>query len=154
MRLQDHQKDFLPQHKVKFTKISSSSHVDHPELKPFSTSCNKFDSIRGLDEFIQKTDLFVTSIHNGMNTFLGCVKFEFTIVNEASLVVEPLALIPIMYSKRFVMMGDYYQLNPIIKSYEADKKGMSISLFRKLCEKHPYKVMILRESYTMNETIA
>ena len=43
-----------------------------------------------------------------MNTFLGCVKFEFTIVNEASLVVEPLALIPLMYSKRFVMMGDYY----------------------------------------------
>ena len=52
------------------------------------------------------------------------------------------------------MMGDYYQLNPVIKSYEADKKGMSISLFRKLCERHPYKVMILRETYHMNETIA
>lgn len=88
-----------------------------------------------------------------MNTFFGCVKFEFTIVNEASLVVEPLALIPLMYSKRFVMLGDYYQLNPVIKSFEADKKGMSISLFRKLCEKHPYKVMILRQTYTMNETI-
>jgi DNA replication ATP-dependent helicase Dna2 len=52
------------------------------------------------------------------------------------------------------MLGDYYQLNPVIRSYEADKKGMSISLFRKLCERHPYKVMILRQSYTMNENIA
>ena len=51
-------------------------------------------------------------------------------------------------------MGDYYQLNPIIKSFEADKKGMSISLFRKLSEKHPYKVMILRQSYIMNDAIA
>ena len=68
--------------------------------------------------------------------------------------VEPVSLIPILNSKRFIMMGDYYQLNPIIKSYEADKKGMSISLFRKLCERHPYKVCILRYSYTMNENIA
>lgn len=68
--------------------------------------------------------------------------------------VEPVSIIPIMYSKRFIMIGDYYQLNPMIKSYEADKKGMSISLFRKLCEKHPYKVCILRQSYTMNESIA
>jgi DNA replication ATP-dependent helicase Dna2 len=68
--------------------------------------------------------------------------------------VEPLSIAPILYSKKFVMIGDYYQLNPVIKSYEADKKGMSISLFRKLCEKHPYKVMILRYSYSMNENIA
>lgn len=68
--------------------------------------------------------------------------------------VEPLSLVPLMYGKRFVMLGDYYQLNPMIKSYEADKKGMSISLFRKLCEKYPYKVMILRQSYVMNDGIA
>jgi len=72
------------------------------------------------------------------------LKFDYAIINEASLIVEPLALLPIMHSKRFMMLGDYYQLNPVIKSYEADKKGMSISLFRKLCERHPYKVMILR----------
>jgi superfamily I DNA and/or RNA helicase len=89
-----------------------------------------------------------------MSTFLGCVKFDFKIVNEASLKVKPLALIPIIYAKRFVIIENYYQLNPVIKSYEADRKGMSNSLFRKLCEKHPYKVMILRESFIMNETIA
>jgi DNA replication ATP-dependent helicase Dna2 len=75
-------------------------------------------------------------------------------MNEASLIVEPVAIIPILYSKKFILIGDYYMHNPTIKSYEADKKGMSISLFRKLCEKHPYKVCILRTTYTMNDSIA
>jgi DNA replication ATP-dependent helicase Dna2 len=86
----------------------------------------------------------VTSIYNTTNTFLGCIKFDCCIINEASLIVEPLSIIPILYAKKFIMLGDYYQLNPVIKSFEADRKGMSISLFRKLSEKHPYKVMILR----------
>ena len=96
----------------------------------------------------------VTQVFNVTNTFFGCIKYDFCIMNEASLMVEPISLVPIMYCKRFVMLGDYYQLNPVIRSFDADKKGMSISLFRKLCEKHPYKVMILRQSYVMNDGIA
>jgi len=65
--------------------------------------------------------------------------------------VEPLALGPILFAKRFVMFGDYYQLNPVVKSPDAEKKGMSISLFRRLCERHPYKVVILRKQYRMND---
>ena len=129
-------------------------HSENPHIRPYTNTCSKFKSIRELDEFIQDNDLFVTNINSSLSTFLGCVKFDFTIINEASLIVEPLALIPILYSQKFIMLGDYYQLNPVIKSYEADKKGMSISMFRKLCERHPYKVMILRESYNMNEVIA
>jgi len=41
----------------------------------------------------------------------------------------------------------------VIKSSEAEKRGMSISLFRKLCEQHPYKVVILRKQYRMNDHI-
>ena len=75
-------------------------------------------------------------------------------MNEASLVVEPVAVGPLLNAKRFVMVGDYYQLNPIVKSGEAEKRGMGISLFRKLCEQHPYKVVILRKQYRMNDHIA
>jgi len=76
------------------------------------------------------------------------------LLNEASLVVEPLAIGPLLFAKKFVMFGDYYQLNPMVKSAEAEKRGMSISLFRRLCEQHPYNVVILRKQYRMNDHIA
>ena len=43
------------------------------------------------------------------------------------------------------MIGDYYILNPTVKNMDAEKRGMSISLFRKLTEKYPYEVAILKK---------
>ena len=87
------------------------------------------------------------------NQFFGCFEFDFCILMEASLVVEPLAVGALLLARKFVMYGDYYQLNPIVKSAEAEKRGMSISLFRRLCEMHPYQVVILRKQYRMNDHI-
>ena len=56
-------------------------------------------------------------------------------------------------AKKVVMVGDYYTLNPVVKSAEADAMGYSVSLFRRLCELHPHKVVILRQSYTMSEAL-
>lgn len=103
---------------------------------------------------IEETDLVVASVNNVFNQFFGCFKFDYCLLNEASLVVEPLAIGPLLFAKKFVMFGDYYQLNPMVKSAEAEKRGMSISLFRRLCEQHPYNVVILRKQYRMNDHIA
>jgi DNA replication ATP-dependent helicase Dna2 len=79
------------------------------------------------------------------NSFFNCLRFEFCILDEASLITEPLSLAPVMMASRFIMLGDYYLLNPLVKSAEADKKGMSVSLFRKLSEKHPYDVIVMKK---------
>ena len=100
---------------------------------------------------MQSTDLVVTSCMNVFSHYLSCFEFDFCLVNEASLMFEPIALGTLLFAKRFVMFGDYYQLNPVVKSPEAEKRGMSISLFRRLCERHPYKVVILRKQYRMND---
>ena len=47
------------------------------------------------------------------------------------------------------MIGDYYQLNPLIKSSLAEKKGMGISLFEKLCKRHPKSMTIFKKQYRM-----
>lgn len=79
------------------------------------------------------------------NAFFGCFQFDYCILNEASLITEPLSVGPILIAKKFVMIGDYYILNPIVKNSDAEKRGLSISLFRKLCEKYPYDVIILKK---------
>lgn len=51
------------------------------------------------------------------------------------------------------MIGDYYQLNPLVKSILAEKKGMGISLFEKLCKTHPTCATVLKKQYRMNKDI-
>jgi hypothetical protein len=41
------------------------------------------------------------------------------------------------------MIGDYFQLSPLIKSKLAKKKEFDISLFEKLCKKNPSKMTFL-----------
>ena len=75
-------------------------------------------------------------------------------MDEASQVTEPLAIGPILRANKFIMLGDYYQLNPQIRSDVAEKKGMSVSLFEKLCKQHPMHCSILKTQYRMNTDIA
>jgi DNA replication ATP-dependent helicase Dna2 len=137
--------------KVITDKEKSSTHA---RIEPYSDACTSHESLIELQKNIQNTDLVVTSCHNVFNYYLSCFEFDFCLVNEASLIVEPIALGTIFYAKRFIMFGDYYQLNPAVKSSDAEKRGLSISLFRRLCERHPYKVVILRKQYRMNDQIA
>jgi len=44
-------------------------------------------------------------------------------------------------------------LNPLVKSNLADKKGMGMSLFEKLCKKHPRSATVLKKQYRMNNDI-
>ena len=57
---------------------------------------------------IQNTDLVVASVNNVFNQFFGCFKFDYCVLTEASLVVEPLAIGPLLFAKKFIMVGDYY----------------------------------------------
>ncbi|KAG8082959.1 hypothetical protein GUJ93_ZPchr0014g47090 [Zizania palustris] len=43
--------------------------------------------------------------------------------------MEQVSLGPLMFAKKFVLVGDHYQLPPLVKSSEARENGMGISLF-------------------------
>ena len=56
----------------------------------------------------------------------------------------PVCLGPIMYAHTFLLVGDHYQLPPLVRSVEARGNRMSISLFRRLFEAHPQAVSTLQ----------
>ena len=90
------------------------------------------------------------------NNLLLCVNgghFDFCIMDEASQISEPLALGPILIADKFIMFGDFYQLNPMVKSSWAERKGLGISLFERLCRKHPENVTVLKKQYRMSKDI-
>ena len=67
--------------------------------------------------------------------------------------MEPICLEAVFKAKRFIMIGDYKQLQPLVKSNEAKSLGMNKSLFENLCLKYPNNRSALTKQYRMNETI-
>jgi DNA replication ATP-dependent helicase Dna2 len=74
-------------------------------------------------------------------------------VDEASQITLPACLGPLRYADRFVLVGDHYQLPPLVRNPEAQKGGLDVSLFRLLSERHPQALTVLEHQYRMNEDI-
>ncbi|RKF65749.1 DNA replication ATP-dependent helicase/nuclease DNA2 [Erysiphe neolycopersici] len=79
--------------------------------------------------------------------------FDYCIVDEASQITLPVCLGPIRLSHTFVLVGDHYQLPPLVQNEDARKGGLDISLFMLLSEKHPDSVVYLEHQYRMCEDI-
>ncbi len=78
--------------------------------------------------------------------------FETVFIDEAAQALEPATWIPILKAKRVIFAGDHCQLPPTVKSTEAIKKGLNLSLFEK-CIKRTKAHTMLETQYRMNEKI-
>lgn len=79
--------------------------------------------------------------------------FDYCIVDEASQITLPVCLGPIRMAKKFILVGDHYQLPPLVQNKEALDGGLDISLFKMLSESHPQSVVNLEHQYRMCEDI-
>ncbi|KAH0562444.1 hypothetical protein GP486_002869 [Trichoglossum hirsutum] len=79
--------------------------------------------------------------------------FDYCIVDEASQLTLPVCLGPIRMAKTFILVGDHYQLPPLVRNESAKEGGLDISLFRLLSEMYPRSVANLAHQYRMCEDI-
>jgi len=79
-------------------------------------------------------------------------KFDVLIIDEATQATEPSCLIPLIKSKKVILIGDHKQLPPTILSEKA-KKRLSITLFERLIKIYEKYSALLRVQYRMNEKI-
>lgn len=80
-------------------------------------------------------------------------RFDVCIVDEASQITQPVCVGAVAAADKFVLVGDHYQLLPLVQSKEAQARGMDVSLFKRLCEAHPGAVSELDMQYRMNSAI-
>ena len=78
--------------------------------------------------------------------------FTTVFIDEAAQALEPACWIPVLKANRVIFAGDHYQLPPTIKSYEAAKAGLEVTLFEKAINRNRADVM-LQEQYRMNTGI-
>eukprot|EP00762_Andalucia_godoyi_P003960 ANDGO_05638.mRNA.1 DNA replication ATP-dependent helicase/nuclease DNA2 len=76
--------------------------------------------------------------------------FDVCIVDEASQVTLPVVLGPLLLSRKFVLVGDHYQLPPVVRSPVAAEMGLDDSLFNQLAQAHPNACVSLTLQYRMN----
>lgn len=80
-------------------------------------------------------------------------RFDYCIVDEASQLTLPACVGALRLAQSFVLVGDHYQLPPLVRSRAALKAGFGESLFKQLAEAHPQAMVQLRSQYRMSEEI-
>ncbi|KAF5366926.1 hypothetical protein D9757_010828 [Collybiopsis confluens] len=80
-------------------------------------------------------------------------RFDYCIVDEASQITLPTCIGPLRFAEKFVLVGDHFQLPPLVRNRDARKGGLDVSLFRHLSNAHPHAVVDLACQYRMNEDI-
>lgn len=78
---------------------------------------------------------------------------SWSIIDEAGQISLPSVIGGLLHCHKFVLVGDDYQLPPLVISKEGEKLGMGKSLFKLLSEKHPHAVCPLVEQFRMNAEI-
>lgn len=109
------------------------------------------------NDILEKAEVITATLVGAANEVLKEVRFDTVFIDEAAQALEPATWIPILKAEKVVFAGDHCQLPPTVKSMQADRKGLSKTLFEKCILRHqkldnPVDVM-LKTQYRMNEQI-
>ncbi|XP_052154106.1 DNA replication ATP-dependent helicase/nuclease JHS1 isoform X3 [Oryza glaberrima] len=137
---------------VDFLRIGRHEAV-HPDVKGHclsTTDIQSVDAVKARMEQVQVVGVTCLGIYHPL---LAHKKFDTCIMDEAGQITLPVSLGPLMLATKFVLVGDHYQLPPLVQSSEARENGMGVSLFWRLSEAHPQAISALRCQYRMSSGI-
>jgi predicted DNA helicase len=107
-----------------------------------------------VEELLNEADIICTTNITAGSELLENIKFDLSVIDEATQATQPAALIPYLKANKTILIGDHKQLPPTVVNQEAAKNGLSISLFEKLIEIYQGDMSSLLEiQYRMNREI-
>ena len=104
------------------------------------------------NEILKKSQLFVATVISSAHPILKETFFDWAIMDEASQVASFMSLIPLLKTKRFVLVGDNKQLQPIEESKLSNH--LNLSIFNRLLNNFPENSTFLDIQYRMNQGLA
>ncbi|KAF3905451.1 hypothetical protein ABW20_dc0103994 [Dactylellina cionopaga] len=138
---------------IKVLRLGVASKV-HPDVQKFAIMANapkkNFEEIQ--DALHSPQVVATTCLSINHIVFTERI-FDYCIVDEASQITLPVCVGPIRMAKKFVLVGDHFQLPPLVRSLEAKAGGLDVSLFKLLSDAHPDSVVNLEHQYRMCEEI-
>ncbi|EME89159.1 uncharacterized protein MYCFIDRAFT_104185, partial [Pseudocercospora fijiensis CIRAD86] len=144
-------KDLVPENSVLRLGVPAKINTQVQEFvqlaaKPRST-------IEEVDDAFMGTSIVATTCMGTNHALFNRRSFDVCIVDEASQITLPTILGPLLHARKFVLVGDHYQLPPLVQNKAALEGGLDVSLFRQLSEAQPDAVVDLGRQYRMCEDI-
>lgn len=122
------------------------------EVKNIRSEIKQLQSNFEKEVYVQNSILIGTPI--GINDCqFSDYEFDVVIIDEAGQCLEPLAWVLFDKAKRIVLAGDPFQLPPTVISFEAEKKGLGVSILEQLVS-NQHATHFLDTQYRMTSTIA
>lgn len=105
-----------------------------------------------VDSLFNEAQVICCTPVSSTNRHLAKKTFNTLFFDEASQALEPMVWIPLSKCKRLILCGDHCQLPPVVKSREAAREGLSVTLLDR-CIQMKDAVVLLNRQYRMNEAI-
>ncbi len=105
------------------------------------------------EDVIGKAEVITTTLVGAGHYTIRDLRYDAVVIDEAGQALEPACWIAILKAKKVILAGDHLQLPPTVKSTEAARNGLSITLLEKSVALHPEAVTLLEEQYRMNTVI-
>lgn len=104
------------------------------------------------NELLSRASVVMATTISAAHPVLDNYQFDTTLMDEASQVASYISLLPLLKSKKFILVGDDNQLQPIEESKLS--REMNLSIFNRLISIYPNHNTFLDTQYRMNQKIA
>ncbi|MFT4024095.1 MAG: AAA domain-containing protein [Flavihumibacter sp.] len=105
------------------------------------------------NDILDKAQVITATLVGSNHYSIEQRRYEMVVIDEAAQALEPASWIPILKGNKLVLAGDHFQLAPTVKSAEAAKNGLAITLQEKLAALYPGQLHLLQTQYRMHTSI-
>lgn len=106
-----------------------------------------------IEDELNRAQVIAATPVGAYNYLIRDLTFETAIIDEAGQAMEAACWIPILKAQKVILAGDHLQLPPTIKSEEAARAGLTVTLMEKCAGYYPEASVLLREQYRMHHKI-
>ncbi|MCU0346107.1 MAG: AAA domain-containing protein [Saprospiraceae bacterium] len=104
------------------------------------------------EQILDSAQVITCTLVGSTHKALGTRHFRTVVIDEAAQALEPGTWIPITRANKVVLAGDPFQLPPTVKSEQARRAGLSITMIEKCLQRIP-RTSLLTVQYRMNHRI-
>lgn len=138
---------------IRVLRIGATAKI-HPDVQNFADlAAIPKSTIEELKESYEKPQVVATTCLGVNHNIFNHRIFDYCIVDEASQITLPVCLGPIRMAKTFILVGDHFQLPPLVQNKGAQEGGLDVSLFKLLSDAQPNSVVNLEHQYRMCEEV-
>ncbi|KAJ5254558.1 hypothetical protein N7505_011767 [Penicillium chrysogenum] len=138
---------------IRVLRIGATAKV-HPDVQEFADlAAIPKSTIEELKDSYEKPQVVATTCLGVNHNIFNQRIFDYCIVDEASQITLPVCLGPIRMARTFILVGDHYQLPPLVQNKAAQEGGLDVSLFKLLSDAQPDSVVNLEHQYRMCEEL-